>query len=218
MAWGRAKRGEINMKAVLIGLVVGLAAGSGLPGFYSGLEQGKQGPWFCLQHPEKCGETLGQLWQIATHGSHLSLDNGVWSFTSVQSFLQGLTTGLRQTNLTTSDCVADFQQGNYDLAVLYETFWSMVYDYYNPINLNGAVEGACAATFLWSLQFMQDCHFNVLLGNIQNINIEIIQQIYLQNMCRINTAIANVLRCDQNYEYCGYNVGFLIKTFLNWSI
>lgn len=206
------------MKAVLICLVAGLAASSALPGFYSGLEEGKQGPWFCLQHPEKCGETLGQLWQLATHSTLLSLDTNVWSFASVQSFLQGLTTGLRQTNLTTSACVADFQQGNYDLAMLYETFWTMVNNYYNPIGLDGVVNGVCAATYLWALPFVQDCHFNVLLGNIQNISIEIIQQIYLQYMCRINTAVANVLRCDLDFGYCGYNVGFLVKTFLNWSI
>jgi hypothetical protein len=207
------------MKAVvLLWLVAGLASGSAFPGFYTGLEEGKQGPWFCLQNPSKCGETLGQLWQIASSSANLSLRPQPWAFSSVQSFLQGLTIGLRGTNLTLSDCVADFQQGNYDIAVLYETFWDMFLDYYDPISLDTVVEGACAGTYLWALPYLQDCRFNVLLGNIQNISIEIIQQIYLQYMCEINTSVANILRCQRDFEYCGYNVGFLVKTFFNWSI
>ena len=207
------------MKAVvLLWLVAGLASTSAVPGFFSGLEEGKQGPWFCLQHPEKCGETLGQLWQMATSHTSLNLAYSPWTFTNVQVFLQGLTTGLRGTNLTTSDCVADFQQGNYDVAVLYETLWDMIEEYYYPIDLNIAVGGVCAATYLWALPFLQDCHFNLLLDNLQNISVEIIEQVYLRYMCQINTSIANILRCEQNYEYCGFNVGFLIKTFSSWSI
>lgn len=206
--------------AVLICLTMGLAMGSTIPGFYEGLEEGKKGPWFCLNNPAKCGETLGQMWKIANSAYETGQKLGYqpWTQLEVQLFLQGLTTGLRATNLTTSACVDDFQKANYDVAVLYETVWEMIYYYYYPISLDSVIEGTCAATYLWALPFFNDCNFNALLRNLQNLSAEIIQQVYFRYMCEVNTAVANVLRCERNYNYCGYNIGYLIKTFLNWSI
>lgn len=203
--------------AVVLLLCASALASPSLPlEFLTGLSEGSEGPRFCFEHPMECGKTAGQLFKIfsTTYEKYV----GPVCFACAQDFLAGLTNGLRATNATTSACVSDFEGGNYDLASLYEIIWSMVDNYYVPISLDGMLDLTCSVSAVLAIDFVRDCNFQALLNNLVHISPDILVQEYMDHMCAMNTAIYGVVSCSSDFTYCGYSVGTIVKTMLNWAI
>lgn len=204
---------------VLALLAVGVLGGPvSLAQFMSGYSQGLEQPETCLENPEMCGEFLGEVAGIL--GSTLrdyEVEQKLGAASQdVQLFLNGLVTGLRLTNATTSACVNDFTQGGYQISTIYNAIMSLLQ---SNTDYGAIVEFLCSGVSIVNFTFLKDCNFPLLWSDIRALTLDILISRYLDKSCDINTAIVAIINCDQdNLPWCGYNVGVLIRDVTTWGV
>ena len=204
---------------VLTLLALGVLGGPvSLAQFMAGYSQGIAEPETCLENPEMCGEFLGEVAGILGHTlREYEVEKRLGTNAqNVQIFINGLVTGLRLTNATTSACVNDFNQGGYQIATIYNALMSLLQ---SNTNYGAIVEFLCSGVSITNFNVLKDCNFPRLWTNIRALTLDILLSRYLDNSCDINTAIVALINCNQNnLAWCGYNTGVLIRDITLWGI
>lgn len=183
--------------------------------FFKGFQRGLQRAQSCSSDPVSCGQHIGSaVTLLSQHHSSKGLATTVTK-QMIQDYLTGLVAGLRLTNSTTSACVSDFQQGISGFSTLYADIINFNVNNLQPLMI---VDFVCSGTGFLFLPYWGDCHFQGLINALANLNIQVIIENYLDNLCPLNDAFVSIYNCWSNPTVCGYSTGFSIRSLLLWGI